>query len=312
VNASIGVPRLGAEDRVGRGLFRRKRANRRAVIRQRPLLVWIADGVTAGARIGWRILRVVGVAAAGVASIVGLVAGTRTVVRHVVESPRFGLREVVLSPSSQLASDEIISLAGVAVGDRLLSLDADAVASRLARHPWVESVRVQRRLPSALAIDIVEREAVAAVALGGLYLVSRDGRPFKRAAMAEAEGLPIVTGIDRAQYVDGRDVVEAVIREALGVIAAWQGRAGRPALSEINVHPRRGLTAILSDTGTEVRLGRGELDRKLARLDRILEAVAAGAPAANARAAAAIDTIHLDVVDRDRVPVKLATIAPNP
>ena len=51
----------------------------------------------------------------------------------------------------------------------------------LAAHPWIASARVRRELPSALAIEVTERRAVASALLGALYLLDAGGRPFKRA-----------------------------------------------------------------------------------------------------------------------------------
>src|SRR5688572_32678115 len=58
---------------------------------------------------------------------------------------------------------EIRALAGVEEGDRLLAIDTDRVAARVAAHPWVARVRVRRQLPAALGIEITERRAAAAV-----------------------------------------------------------------------------------------------------------------------------------------------------
>jgi cell division protein FtsQ len=189
-------------------------------------------------------------------------------------------------------------MADVRAGDRLLAIDPDAVAARIARHPWVASVRVRRQLPSVLRIDVRERTAAAVAALGGLYLVDDTGRPFKRATMDEADGLPVLTGLDRGHYAQLRDASEAAFREALGIAAVYRARAGRPPVSEVNVDPRFGFTLFLQG-GTEVRLGRGDYGKKLARLDQILEAVKA------AGATGAIKAVGLDGASGGRIPVRL-------
>ena len=51
-------------------------------------------------------------------------------------------------PTAHLGPAEVAALAGVAVGDRLLGIDTDAVAGRIASHPWVsERARQPPRLP---------------------------------------------------------------------------------------------------------------------------------------------------------------------
>ena len=123
--------------------------------------------------------------------------GGRWAVRYVVESPRFQVKQIDISALPHVRREELLALAGVGLGDRLLSIDTDAVAARLTTHPWVAAAQVKRHLPSVLHVDLVERRAAAVASLGGLYLVDENGRPFKRARMDEAEGLPVLTGIVR-------------------------------------------------------------------------------------------------------------------
>jgi cell division protein FtsQ len=240
----------------------------------------------------------------------GLFLGGRLAVRHVMASPRFAVRDLQVTLSAHVPREEVLELAGVAEGDRLLAVDTEPMAARVATHPWVKSARVRRQLPSTLIIDLVERHAAAAVTLGGLYLVDETGHPFKKATMEEADGLPVLTGIDRVQYAEQKEASEAVFREALALLSEYLARPGRPALSELNIDPRFGFTLFLLDGGAEVRLGRGDFGKKLARLDQIFEAVKVTQRAG----LGALRVVHLDHLDDDggaRIPVRLAQ-APEP
>jgi cell division protein FtsQ len=269
--------------------------------RSRSPLAWIAY---AGAGLWTRTLRVARVVVKVLAIMVIVVAcvwGARLGVEHVVASPRFRLQGIEFSPTRHVAQADVLAMAGVNVGDRLLSLDTDAVAARIATHPWVEKVRVSRRLPGALVIEVTERQAVAAVALEGLYLIDESGRPFKRATMEEADGLPVFTGIARARYAQMREVSEAAFREALGIVRAYRATPGRPALGEVNIDPGLGFSLYLLEGGAEIRLGRGDYTKKLAQLDQIFEAVGA----TGAGGLSAIRIVHLDLPESRRVPVLL-------
>jgi len=292
-----------------RGWLRRRR-NQRVVVQRTSLLVLAGEGLRA---VALR-LALLGKVVATLALVAGAVVAGRHLVRHVVASPRFALREVRADSTLHVSRDEIVALAGVELGDRLLAIDTDAVAARVAAHPWVASVRVRRQLPSALAVDVVERRAVASALLGTLYLLDDSGRPFKRATLDEADGLPVVTGVARDQYTLARFASEAAFRDALKLLALYRandelavarrsggapGPATRPALSEIHVDPRAGYSLVLYDGGGEILLGRDEWPSKLARLDEILAAVGPRGPAA-------LRAVHLEGPNQDRVAVKLA------
>ena len=290
-----------------RGLFRRRR-NRRITVSSPSVALWVAQAVQTGVRRGLVALKVLAAVA-----VLALVAwGGEQAVRHVIASPRFALREVRVGASQRVAREDVLELAGVAEGDKLLSIDTDLVAARVAAHPWVASARVRRELPSVLAIDVVERHAAAVAVLGGLYLIDDSGRPFKRATLEEAEGLVLLTGLTRNQYATLRDASEAAFREALQILDEYgvaEPGAGagakppaRPALSEIHIDPRYGFSLLLDDGGGEIRLGRGDYPDKLERFDRILT----GVRNLGACVPGVLRTVHLDGPNRDRVPVRLA------
>jgi cell division protein FtsQ len=271
--------------------------------RREPLVV-VAEAFSALGRRLLVVLRILGKAVLTLGVTAAIIWGGRLATRHVIASPRFELREIeVVGADAHVGREEILELAGVGEGDRLLEIDPDAVAAKVARHPWVASVRVRRQLPRALGIEVTERRAAAAAALGGLYLIDDRGHPFKRATMEEADGLTVFTGLSRAQYVSHTDAVEAAFREALGLVEQYRARPERPPLSEVNIDPRFGMTVFLRDGGAEIRLGRGEVSKKLARFDQIFEAVKADGPAAGLR------VVHLDrpgAAGGARIPVRLA------
>jgi len=278
----------------------RRRGNRRITVASSSVVVWIAGALHGAVRRSLVVLK----ALAWVAALAGAAWAGQQAVRHVIASPRFALREIRVNPTARVNEDQLLALAAVAPGDRLLAIDTDVVAARVASHPWIAAARVRRELPSALAIDVTERSAAAVAVLGGLYLIDESGHAFKRATLDQSDGLVLLTGISRQQYAAFRDASAAAYREALAILDEYRSpdsAGSRPALSEIHIDPRYGFSLILNDGGAEIRLGRGDYTDKLERLDRIL----AGLPTFGAHGPASLQTVHLDGPNRDRVPVRL-------
>ncbi len=276
--------------------FFRRRNNRRITVGRPSITAWLAGPLRAAATK----LALVGKALVVMAFVAGAVWAGRQIVRHVIASPRFAVRDVQVGPSTHLSGDEIRQLAGVPLGDRLLAVDPDAVAMRVTMHPWILSARVRRELPSTLVIDVTERRAVASALLGALYLVDGTGHPFKRATFAEADGLPVITGVTRDQYASVRGTSEAVFRQALALYAAYNdGHPERPKLSEIHVDTRTGFSLILFEGSGEIRIGQGDFEPKLAQFDRIFGALGPRSPAA-------LQTVYLDGPVSDRIAIRMA------
>jgi cell division protein FtsQ len=278
--------------------FFRRRNNRRISVSRPSVTMWLAGPLRAAAAK----LAVLGKALAVVAFVAGALWVGRQIVRHVIASPRFAVREIEVGACTHLSSDEIRQLTGVAIGDRLLAVDPDAVATRVAMHPWILSARVRRELPSTLVIEVTERQAVASALLGALYLIDGTGHPFKRATFAEADGLPVITGVTRDQYASVRGTSEAVFRQALALFTAYtDGHPDRPKLSEIHVETRTGFSLILFEGSGEIRIGQGNFEAKLAQFDRIFAALGPRSPAA-------LRTVYLDGPLSDRVSLQMAAL----
>ena len=73
----------------------------------------------------------------------------------------------------------------------------------------------------------------------------------------------------------------------------------RPALSEIHLDLRGGISLILYEGGAEIRLGRGGTAGKLARLDQILAEL-------GPTNLSALRLVYLDGRFADRVPIRMA------
>lgn len=191
--------------------------------------------------------------------------------RWATTTPRLALREVVVSGQARATEAELVRLSGAVLGLNVFALDTAAMERSIGTHPWVRKVRVHRALPSRLLVEVTEHQAVALLALGELYLVDEAGEPFKRLTPTDAMDLPLVTGIDREEFLgDGRPGALAQLRRGIDVAKAYGaafggGRGER--LSEVNV--TLDGVVLVTGSGQEVRLGEGDVQAGLDRLERV-------------------------------------------
>ncbi len=209
------------------------------------------------------------------AAVAGIVFGAVSAHRYATTSPRFAIEAVAISGSAHASEDEVRRLMGFAEGDNFFRLNTGAVEERLRAHPWIREAHVSRSFPQGVEIVVLEREALALVDLEHLYLVDRRGEVFKRAMPGDPLDLPVITGLPREEWSDGgaRDRLGEVLH-ALDVYSSGELSRDRP-ISELHVDATGGLTLYLGDRGMAVKLGRGDLERKLERLGRVV-AFAAG------------------------------------
>lgn len=225
-----------------------------------------------------RLARLVSFVAAPAAAIAVLAGIGWAGFRLAVQGDLLRIHELRFEGLSRATPQELLELSPVQRGDHLLAADPAAVELALRRDPWVASVDVRRALfPAALVVKVTERRAAALVDLGGLYLVDGDGEVFKRAAPGDGLDLPVITGVTRDEWVDRRAEVEPLLRAALALLDRWaeRGLDRSEPVSEIHISSQYGTTVFAGADGLEVRLGNGSIPEKLARLERVLAAVAA-------------------------------------
>jgi cell division protein FtsQ len=206
--------------------------------------------------------------------------------RALHEAQALRIRTVRFSGLARSTAEELLALSPVKPGDPFLFADLPSLEAALARHPWVKGVTARRKLPPSVEVAVEEHAPAALVELGGLYLVDAEGDVFKRAAAGDGLDLPLVTGLSRGDYVQRRTAAEPLLLGALALARAWRARGEKVPLSEIHVDPGDGVTLYVGEEGTQVRLGTGDYEAKLGRLEKILSALGADGKKA--------EVVHLD------------------
>lgn len=80
--------------------------------------------------------------------------------------------------------------------DRAMPLvDIDKIRADLINYGWIKDVRVTRRLPDTLVVDIIERKPTAVWQRGGVYsLIDEQGVELEQISPGEIGKLPLING----------------------------------------------------------------------------------------------------------------------
>lgn len=212
--------------------------------------------------------------ASGLAVVVGTSLAVAWSAHHyALTSPRFAIRVVDLVGAKQCTIEQLKAEAGLVVGSNIFALDADAAERKLLENPWISEVKVTRRLPSTLRVELTEREASAVVGLGErLYLVTREGVPFKAVAPGDPYDLPLITGASPENLA--RDRKREIERIALGLEVLRQFE--RVPLSriypaeEVHLADAGDVTLTVGREGVTLELGTGPFRKKLLMAEEVV------------------------------------------
>lgn len=194
--------------------------------------------------------------------VLGLAAGGVLLIRQGVV-----VREIVFIGNHHLKNEELKTLVKLRPGDGLFDLSGKDLSRHLTASPWIREALVRKELSGRLLVKVTERVPVAILSLGGTpYLIDKDGARLEQIREGSPLLLPVIAGIDPA--ANGETYQEAV--RLMAVLRARDVTAHEGAL-EISGERPDDLTLTLD--GVVVKVGRGEFERKLERLEFVKEEI---------------------------------------
>lgn len=193
--------------------------------------------------------------------------------RLALSSPRFSVQRVEVETSRRFNEKELAQRAGVELGSSLLALDLRAAEQRLLADPWVESVRITRKLPHTLRIQLREHEAAALASLDGqIFLVDATGEPFKAWQRGDTHDLPVLTGVTLEALAKDRPGAVARLTTGLTVLEHYQrlpvSRVQRA--QEVHLNPDGAVVLVVGSSGVSLHLGHGPWPKKLLMVGEVL------------------------------------------
>ena len=187
----------------------------------------------------------------------------------VFESRYFSVREIQVRGGENVSGNEIVSMAGLSKGMNIWTVDPAGIERKIAKHPWVRRVLVHREFPRRITIDVEERKPRAIVAFGKLYYIDSDGVIFKEIQPGDKMSYPMLTGLSVEQLTAPGPALRERIQEAMRLGELMSQRAHK--LSEIHFEQSDQLVVYTTQRALTLRMGWGDWEDKLARLERLLE-----------------------------------------
>jgi cell division septal protein FtsQ len=192
--------------------------------------------------------------------------------RLALQSSQFALRDVEMN-SHRSSERELLDKAGVHVGDNLLGLDTHAAEQKLLSDPWIQSVRVFRKLPHTLRVVLVEREALALASLdGGLFLVESSGEPFKDWQEGDPRDLPVLTGVTLEALTRDRAGAVARLATGLSVLSHYERLpvSQQHRAQEVNLSLDGSVVLTVGTRGVSLHLGQGPWPKKMLMVAEVM------------------------------------------
>jgi cell division protein FtsQ len=178
---------------------------------------------------------------------------------------------LLLTGSTQVSREQILTTVGVTGRASLLFLDADEARTRLLANPWIADAAVLKLYPDRLQITVTERQAFALWQKDGrVSVIATDGTVLEPLVENRYLGLPLVVG--RGAQRQAKDFLSIIDRypEIRSVLRASVLVAER----RWNLRLNNGIDVRLPESNVEQALDRlVTLDHEKKLLSRDIVAV---------------------------------------
>ena len=129
----------------------------------------------------------------------------------------FQVSKINVTGDTRYTSEQLIKSTGVKQGDIMFFLDTKQIAADLKdEYPYLDTVKLRRKLPSTLQIEVSDRTAALSIEQNGKYLIlDMSGKVLEKTKSA-AKGTAKVTGVP----MKGLHVGDAVDEDKYGKAAS--------------------------------------------------------------------------------------------
>ena len=115
----------------------------------------------------------------------------------------FTVRDIEVDGRKYTERGELFTALGTSDGAPILAFDPAAALGRVLQLPWVASATMERRLPDAIVVKLVERQPIARWQHDNkTVVIDRDGNPLPRAKPELFAKLPLLVGADAPQHAE--------------------------------------------------------------------------------------------------------------
>jgi cell division septal protein FtsQ len=195
----------------------------------------------------------------------------RVVYGYMVDSPLLTLREVVIEGCRKISEREILSMTQLDRRPNILSVELDALRSKVETNPWIARAEIRRIFPDSISIKVTERRPAAIILLDRLYYIDAQGAIFARVPEDQDIDYPILTGLHREDFKANPDQSRALLSKALTLVTVMEDGEvlSKKDISEIHMDKAFGISIYTKEGAIEIKLGLDHYEPKWKRLERV-------------------------------------------
>jgi len=191
-------------------------------------------------------------------------------------SPVFDIKTITIINNSKLSREEIISLSGITIDENTFKISTGQAEKNIKENPYVESVKVSRKLPSEILIDITERIPTFMIDfVNSVIYINNQG--YMLEITEEKLEVPTITGINTAveDFKEGNRLCKEDLQKletVLKIVDTADSYGIKDLITWINIADKNNFTLYLEGEKKTVYLGNASnINMRIMYLKELIE-----------------------------------------
>lgn len=189
-----------------------------------------------------------------------------------LNSDTFKIQRIIVQGNNEIPKEDIIFESEVSKGENLFKMDRSHAEKNISLLPYVKSVKIRRKLPNTVMINIVEREEHLLIEnIASYYVADEEGHILKQVDEIKKD-LVLIKGTNIRNLSLGSNALEAIDKKELSEMIFLSKEIGIDKLIEnINLEKLDNINIQLNN-GIDVAFGQlSNVKYKLGMLSEILK-----------------------------------------
>ena len=205
--------------------------------------------------------------------LIGILIGTLI---YILLSPLFNIKDVTVTGNNKLSGEEIISLSEIRTEENIFKTSKNDIKNKIKTNPYVENVKIRRKLPDKVEIIVVERVATYMLPFANSY-VYINNQGYMLEITSQKANLPIITGFSTAEenlHEGERLVSKDLVKrgEVLQIIESANANGIQELITKIDISNRQDYTIMLEKEKKLVHMGDvSNLSTKMSYINKIIQ-----------------------------------------
>ncbi len=187
--------------------------------------------------------------------------------QYLLSSPYMRLEEVKITGIEEKIMAELKKTHNLNADQSLLGINLNELNREIEKHPWIRSVRLERRFPNTLIVEVERQEPLAMVVMEQMHYMNRYGEIFKKVEGQDPIDLPVITGIPK-DTIKSRELLKNAVH-VMEILEAEAEPWSLNQVSEIHVRNNDEMSLYFNHLKAEVRFKWHHLAGKLDGLRKV-------------------------------------------